>query len=72
MKCPKCGSSNVSLVGDSHYICNESNCKVQFNFVIDDKIHFPYNQIFRNRSINEFFRKPYLQIKNVGNENVNR
>ena len=70
MKCARCKSENTELVGDTHYICND--CKAQFYFIIDDKIHFPYNQIFRHRSRNEFFRKPDLEIKNVGNENVNR
>jgi hypothetical protein len=78
MTCPKCGKSNVILVGNTHYICNDPDCsadngnKVQFNFVIDEKIRFPYNQIFKNRNISEFYRKPYLQIKNVGVESVNR
>lgn len=78
MKCPKCMNSDVTLVGNSHYICNNPNCidnegnRTQFRFVIDDHIKFPYNQIYRNRPIDSFFRKPYLEIKSVGNESVNR
>lgn len=73
--CPKCFQSDVTLVNNSHYICNNPNCsnmgkRVQFRKVIDKKIKFPYNQIFVDRSKNEFFRKPYLELETVGNEQV--
>lgn len=73
MRCPKCMQENVSMVGNTHYICNTPNCvdqngnRTQFIYVQDEKIKFPYNQIFINRSINEFYRKPYLEIASSGN-----
>lgn len=72
MECPKCFSDDVTPIGDSHYICNNPDCinengdKIQFNVVYDEKIKFPYNQIFVNRLSNEFFRKPYLKLEEVG------
>ncbi len=75
MLCPKCLKSNVIPVGTTHYICNNPECsvnglKTQFKFVIDDEIRFPYNQIFINRSKEEFYRKPYLQISSKGNNQI--
>jgi hypothetical protein len=73
MKCPKCFSEDVSIVGDDHYICNNPTCRnddgtrVQFTVNQDNIIQFPYNEIFVDRNKNEFFRKPYLVIPAVGN-----
>lgn len=72
MICPKCFSENVTPISDSHYICNNPECeekngtKIQFQHILDEKIRFPYNQIFVNRSKSEFFRKPYLELQTVG------
>ena len=55
MKCPKCFSEDVSIIGESHYVCNNQACvnengnRVQFRLVPDNKIMFPYNQIFVDR-----------------------
>lgn len=75
MICPKCLGTNVSPVGTTHYICNNPDCsnngaKTQFMFVVDEKVHFPYNQIYVNRSRQDFFRKPYLQLASAGSKNV--
>lgn len=72
MQCPKCFKDNVSAVGDTHYICNDPDCvdddgnRTQFTKVEDDRVHFPYNQIFVTRSVHEFYRKPYLKLEDVG------
>lgn len=72
MRCPKCMSEDVSIVGESHYVCNNPECKMegglrtQFRMIPDEKIDFPYNQIFVNRGKHEFVRYPYLQLQNVG------
>lgn len=72
MQCPRCFKTDISAVGESHYVCNDPKCvddsgnRTQFNVVIDDKIHFPYNQIFVSRNLREFYRKPYLKLGNVG------
>lgn len=66
MQCPRCFGTDVSLVGDSHYVCNRPDCvddqgkRTQFKVVEDDRVRFPYNQIFVNRKKSDFFRKPYL------------
>lgn len=71
MTCPKCMQSNVSIVGNTHYICNTPNCvdlngnRTQFQYIEDDKVHFPFNQIFVNHTKKDFFRKPYLKINAV-------
>lgn len=76
MKCPKCFGENISIIGESHYVCNNPSCltddgnKIQFQVVKDKKIHFPFNQIFVDRIKDEFYRKPYLQLENVGSNNV--
>ena len=78
MKCPKCMKDNTTLISNSHYVCNDPNCinddgsRVQFKFINDEKIRFPYNQIFVNRQKHEFFRKPYLEIESAGSKNVIR
>ena len=78
MKCPKCFGDDISIIGESHYVCNNPLCsdingnRVQFRLVIDDKVRFPYNQIFVDRTKNEFYRKPYLQLEEVGSNNVTR
>lgn len=72
MQCPKCMKDDTTLISDTHYVCNNPECvndhggRVQFRFVQDKKIHFPYNQIFVNRRVGEFYRKPYLQIETSG------
>lgn len=69
MKCPKCFSEDTTPIGTTHYVCNNPNCitnggRTQFRQVIDDYIRFPYNQIFVGRNVNNFYRKPYLEIAN--------
>lgn len=84
MICPKCLGTSKN-VGDTHYICENSRKGVdkeedclhndkptQFKFVEDDYIRFPHNQIFVNSSKHEFYRKPYLELESVGNDNINR
>ena len=72
MQCPKCQSIDVSPVGTTHYICNNPNCnrngkRTQFFVVPDTKVKFPYTQIFKNKTIDNFYKKQYLKIKNAGN-----
>lgn len=76
MKCPKCFGTDITPIGSTHYVCNNPDCKlsdgshVQFRVVQDDRIHFPYNQIFVNRSVTEFYRQPYLTLPSVGVQTV--
>ena len=69
MKCPRCFKDNTTLVNNDHYICNDPSCvddngnRTEFSKKIDDKIKFPYNQIFITRKKEEFYRKPYYYIK---------
>lgn len=75
MQCPKCGSNDTTPIGTSHYVCNNPNCitngnRTQFKQITDDYIRFPYNQIFVDRSVAEFYRKPYLQLEIVGDSNT--
>ena len=69
MKCPRCFGTDITPVGTTHYICNNENCvdennhRTQFKSFRDNKVHFPYNQIFITRSINEFYRMKYLSFK---------
>ena len=74
IRCPKCQlSDKVQEVGTTHYICNhteredhQENGRPQFTIIQDDQIHFPYNQIFIKRNVEEFFRIPYLKLKDIG------
>ncbi len=56
----------------SHYEClNNEGCQTgpsntEFLIVQDDKVHFPYNQIYRGRPVSQFLRKPYLVLKEAG------
>ena len=67
MKCPRCFGTDITLVGTTHYICNNENCvndnnrRTQFKVINDDKLYFPYNQIFINHSKTDFYRKEYLK-----------
>lgn len=78
MQCPRCFQSNVTAIADSHYVCNNPDCsddngnKVQFSVVEDKNINFPYNQIFVNRGKKEFYRKPYLELEEVGMVNTTK
>lgn len=78
MICPKCLKDNVSPIGDSHYVCNDPNCtnengsRTQFRHVPDEKIKFPYNQIFITRKKSEFYREPYLKLEEVGDPTTTR
>jgi len=72
MQCPNCMSINVTLVGNTHYICNNKNCnrygkRTQFYVTQDKEVKFPYTQIFKDRQLSEFYKKQYLKIKDVGN-----
>lgn len=68
MQCPRCFKSDVTLVNGTHYVCNNSTCvddngrQTQFSMIIDEKICFPYNEIFIKRNISKFYRKPYLEL----------
>lgn len=71
LSCPKCQGTDVSIVGTTHYICNNPMCetqgrRTQFHLIEDDKIRFPYNQIYIGRPKRDFVRKPYLVIQSVG------
>lgn len=73
MHCPKCWHEDVTPVGLSHYVCNNPDCntngaRTQFSVVTDEKVEFPYNQIFANRKHSEFFKVKYLDIKPVVNK----
>lgn len=75
VNCPKCLGVDVSAVGTSHYVCNNPKClhngaRTQFKVIADQKVCFPYNQIFVGRPRTEFIRKPYLQLEDVGVANV--
>lgn len=78
MKCPRCFKEDTILINGSnpHYLCNNPNCvddagaQTQFMVVPDKTILFPYNQIFIDRSVEEFYRKPYLIIDNEGNKSL--
>lgn len=73
MICPHCFHDDVSPVGDTHYICNNPDCrdengnKTQFRIIMDDWIHFPYNIIFSTHNVNEFYRDKYVVRNTVGN-----
>ena len=68
MICPRCMQNSGQNVNNSHYVCNRPECtdlnnkRTQFKFITDTKLYFPYNVIFPQRSIKEFYRKPYLII----------
>ncbi len=68
MTCPRCYKDNVSAVGDTHYVCDNPDCvdengrRTQFKMVTDEYVRFPFNQIFVGRAVNEFYRKPYLEL----------
>lgn len=72
IQCPRCFGTNVSPVGNSHYVCNNKNCtkdpnkRTQFQISFDSSVKFPYNEIFVNRPKSEFYKNLYLQIKEVG------
>lgn len=72
IRCPKCGNTNITKVGNTHYICNDGTCnggkRIQFKVIYDDKKEFPYNHIFSNRNIKEFYKTPYLQTPKIGDE----
>ena len=78
MTCPICKTNNVSIVGNSHYICNNPTCvdnngsRTQFYLEEDSRVRFPYNQIFVNRSKNNFYRKPYLKLSSVGKTEITK
>lgn len=76
MTCPRCMNDDVSMVGDTHYVCNRPECvddkgnRTQFYIVNDEYVRFPHSQIFANRDIDEFSRKPYLELKNPGETKI--
>ena len=67
MQCPKCYGTDVTLIDNSHYVCNNRSCvdskghQTQFKIKNDEKIKFPYNEIFLTRNTNDFYRKIYIQ-----------
>ena len=83
ISCPRCGKKEfIQDMGD-HFICTNPNCTnygdpedllpiVEFQIIEDEVKHFPYNQIFPDRDKSEFYRKPYLEIRNQGNESTGR
>ena len=77
LRCPKCMGSDISLIGDSHYVCNDPKCtneghRTQFHIIEDEKVQFPYNQIFVGRPKHQFVRKPYLKLEDVGIKETTR
>jgi len=68
MTCPRCYKSDVSIVGGTHYVCNNPECvdstgkRTQFYIEYDGKVEFPYSQIFANRQLSSFYKKPYLKV----------
>ena len=72
--CPRCGSTDISPVGTTHYVCNVSTCvdeygdRTQFQKIDDNNIQFPENIIFNGRNKSEFYKLPYLQLKNKRRE----
>lgn len=76
MQCPRCFQSDVSIVGDSHYVCNNPECvdddgkRTQFYIAYDDHKRFPYSQIFMFRPITSFYRKPYLKVADAGDTSM--
>lgn len=72
MQCPRCFGTDVSPVGGTHYVCNNKRCidghgaRTQFQLSFDNKIQFPYNQIFVSRPKSQFYKNLYLQIKDAG------
>ena len=76
--CPKCNSLNVSLVMNTHYICNNPGCadengnRVQFKIVNDVSIKFPCNQIYSGRLNSEFYREVYIKMGSLGITETNR
>ena len=73
MKCPTCMQDCSVLVPGptSHYVCQNPDCSehgnpVQFRVVTDTAIQFPYNQIYVNRKLEEFYQKPYMKLPDVG------
>lgn len=73
IRCPKCGSIEIKKIGNTHYICNNQNCinnkkPIQFKVEYDNKKIFPYNFIFPNRDIKEFYKLPYFNSPSVGDE----
>jgi len=71
-QCPRCMKCDSTIISDTHYLCNDPNCvsetgeRTQFLHIPDKKVHFPYNQIFVDRPVEEFYRKPYLPIETTG------
>mgnify|MGYP000004337698 FL=1 len=72
--CPRCGSTDISPVGTTHYVCNNPTCvdehgdRTQFQKIDDTVIQFPENIIFNGRNKSEFYKLPYLQLKNKRRE----
>ena len=76
MQCPRCFKTDVSLISDDRYVCNNPDCvddegkRTQFYIIYDEKIEFPYNQIFANREKRLFYKKPYWKVKDPGEIHV--
>lgn len=76
IKCPKCLKSDLTIINNSHYMCNNPDCeqregkKIQFTITEDLKVKFPFNQIFVNRLKKEFYKANYLQLESVGNQSI--
>lgn len=72
LKCPRCGGTSITPVGTTHYLCNNPNCvsddgsRTQFTLEEDDKVCFPYNQIYVRRGKHQFYKTPYLKLKVEG------
>ena len=73
--CPRCYRSVIGdeseiatkeVGGDSQYICTKEHCihdngdEVQFFVNNDQKKSFPYDQIFPDRELSEFYTKKYV------------
>lgn len=71
MQCPRCFKDDTSVVGTTHYVCNDPLCvdsngrRTQFRMVYDEEVQFPFNEIFIKRGVTNFYRKPYLDKNEV-------
>ena len=76
IKCPKCFQTDLSIINNTHYMCNNPECerregkKIQFLITEDKKMEFPFNQIFVNRLKKEFYKSKYLELGTVGNSSI--
>ena len=77
MICPVCMRDKfVEAFGTTHYVCikndklpkEDTGCGAQFLYKEDNEKLFPYNVIFKNRSITKFFKYDHLKVSTLENE----